>query len=76
MTTIAYTLIFGLLAGMAVSVMYALYWAIRQGQFANFKRGATSIFDEDEPMGFRTDAFPDEAIRQNKGAGVRDKPAK
>ena len=76
MTTTAYTLIFGLLAGMAVSVMYALYWAIRQGQFANFNRGATSIFDKDEPIGFRTDAFPDEAIRQNKDAGRTDKPAK
>lgn len=76
MTTVAYTLIFGLLAGMALSVMYALYWAIRQGQFANFQRGATTIFDEDEPMGFRTDAFPDEAIKQNKSAGNADKPAK
>ena len=68
MPTVAYSLIFGLLAGMALSVMYALYWAIRQGQFSNFNRGATSIFDDDEPIGFRTDAFPDEAIEQNKSA--------
>lgn len=60
MTAIAYILVFGLLGSLAVSVMYGLYWAIKQGQFANFERGATCIFDDEEPLGSRTDAFPDE----------------
>ncbi len=61
MTTIAYILIFGLLAGLTLSAMYGLYWAIRTGQFANFEKGARTIFDDEEPIGFRTDAYPSEA---------------
>lgn len=60
MSTTAYILIFSLLGGLMLSVIYGLYWAIQQGQFNNFHRGATCIFDEDEPQGFRTDAFPGE----------------
>ncbi len=45
-----------LFGGVAVA---ALVWAIRGGQFDNMQRGATSIFDPDEPIGRRTDAFPD-----------------
>ncbi len=60
MTTIAYILIFGTLGSLLISVIYGLYWAIRNDQFAHFQRGATSIFDDEEPQGFRTDAFPGE----------------
>ncbi len=38
---------------------WALWWAIKTGQFANFEKGATSIFDDEEPLGRPTDAFPD-----------------
>ena len=38
----------------------AFAWAMKNGQFENFDRGARSIFDLDEPIGQRTDAFPDE----------------
>ncbi len=67
MTAIAYMLIFGLLGGLMLSVVYGLYWALRRGQFSDFQRGATSIFDEDEPLGFRTDAFPGEAGKTEQG---------
>lgn len=60
MTPLAYMFIFTLLGGLMASVVYGLYWAVRRGQFSNFARGATCIFDEEEPQGFRTDAFPDE----------------
>ncbi len=35
--------------------VWALTWAFRTGQMSNFARGATSIFDPDEPMGEVTD---------------------
>jgi nitrogen fixation-related uncharacterized protein len=60
MTTAAYILIFGLLGCLMVSVVYGLYWAVRRGQFSDFQKGATSIFDDEEPMGFRTDGLPGE----------------
>ena len=37
------------------SAAYALIWALRRGQFENVQRGATSIFDADEPIGRPTD---------------------
>jgi cbb3-type cytochrome oxidase maturation protein len=40
------------------SAVYALYWASRNGQLRDFERGAESIFDESEPVGRPTDAFP------------------
>lgn len=40
------------------SAASALAWALRRGQLEDFQRGATSIFDEDEPIGRPTDAFP------------------
>lgn len=58
MNTIASILIFGLLFALLASVLYGLYWAVKRGQFSSFQKGATSIFDDEEPMGFRTDAYP------------------
>lgn len=55
-----YLLVFGILAVFGVMVVWALWWAIRGGQFSDFQKGATSIFDPDEPLGTRTDAFPDQ----------------
>jgi cbb3-type cytochrome oxidase maturation protein len=54
-----YILVFGILALFGVMVVWALWWAIRGGQFSDFQKGATSIFDDDEPLGKLTDAFPD-----------------
>lgn len=66
MSPLAYIFIFGLMSCLMLSVVYGLYWAVRRGQFSNFARGATSIFDEEEPQGFRTDAFPDESAKERK----------
>jgi cbb3-type cytochrome oxidase maturation protein len=40
------------------SAVCALVWAIRNGQMSDFKAGAESIFDDEEPVGKPTDAFP------------------
>jgi nitrogen fixation-related uncharacterized protein len=37
--------------------VWALNWAFRNGQMSNFARGATSIFDPDEPEGEVTDSI-------------------
>lgn len=37
----------------------ALYWAHRHGQLSDLEKGARTIFDEDEPEGEVTDAFPE-----------------
>lgn len=44
---------FGLLA------LWALGWSIAKGQYRDFAAGARSIFDEEEPVGQPTDAFPE-----------------
>ena len=54
----AYLVIYLSLLIFGVSVILALSWAIRSGQFQNLQRGAISIFDADEPLGMMTDAFP------------------
>jgi nitrogen fixation-related uncharacterized protein len=40
---------------MGVVAVGFLAWAFRAGQMENFQRGATSIFDPDEPLGEVTD---------------------
>lgn len=40
------------------SAVYALYWAAEDGQFTNMEEGSKVIFDEKEPEGVITDAFP------------------
>jgi len=52
---ISFAAVFGLVA------VGALVWAISEGQFRDFAKGAESIFDEDEPIGVPTDGFPGEA---------------
>lgn len=44
--------------GMGISAVTALYWAARNGQFANMKENSKVIFDEAEEVGTITDAFP------------------
>ena len=57
--TLAFVIIFGTVAALGLTVLWAFTWAIRTGQLENFQRGATSIFDSDEPLGRVTDQFPD-----------------
>jgi len=51
---IALAALFGALA------LWALGWAISSGQFNDFGAGARSIFDDEEPVGRPTDAFPND----------------
>jgi cbb3-type cytochrome oxidase maturation protein len=41
------------------SAILAFYWAVKTGQFRHLEKGATVIFDEDEPIGKPTESFPD-----------------
>ncbi|HTT57565.1 MAG TPA: hypothetical protein VMF63_10675 [Opitutaceae bacterium] len=52
--------------GISGSAVYALYWSSQHGQLRDFERGATSIFDDQEPQGEMTDHFP--APRRKPGA--------
>ncbi len=45
------------------SAVYGLYWASRNGQLKNFEKGAASIFDDKEPIGQPSDAFPGKSAR-------------
>lgn len=66
MSVISYILVFGLIAAFSASVIWALWWAVRGGQFSNFQRGAVCIFDDEEPQGYRTDGFPEEDSPQKR----------
>jgi cbb3-type cytochrome oxidase maturation protein len=55
---LAYILIFGFVILLGMTVVAGFVWAARTGQFHDFQRGATSIFDADEPVGRPTDHFP------------------
>lgn len=55
---VAYLLIWGSTLVFGASAVWALVWAIRNGEMSDFRAGAESIFDEDEPVGKPTDAFP------------------
>ncbi len=48
------------IAMLGLSSVSALIWAISSGQLGEFQQGATSIFDDDEPIGEVTDSFPSE----------------
>ena len=67
--TLAYILIFGTIALLSFTVVVVFAWAIRSGQFADFQQGATSIFDEDEPLGEMTDWFPGQHPSQTSVTG-------
>ena len=47
----------------ALSAVAALAWSVRTGQMRNYRQGAASIFDAEEPVGRPTDAFPAERER-------------
>ncbi len=54
----AYLLIWGSMLAFGMSAVWALVLAIRRGEMSDFKAGAESIFDRDEPVGKVTDTFP------------------
>jgi nitrogen fixation-related uncharacterized protein len=54
-----YILIWGAVLLFGATAVWGLVWAIRNGQIGDFARGATSIFDDEEPVGSMTDAFPE-----------------
>lgn len=55
---LVYLLIWGSTLVFGGSAVWALVWAIRNGQMSNLQAGAESIFDEEEPVGKQTDTFP------------------
>jgi nitrogen fixation-related uncharacterized protein len=59
---IVYLLIWGSMLVFGSSAVCALVWAVRNGEFRNFKAGAESIFDAGEPVGRPTDCFPGESL--------------
>lgn len=58
MEWVFYTLAFLIATAISGAAVYALYWSSKHGQLRDFERGATSIFDEQEPVGQMTDHFP------------------
>jgi nitrogen fixation-related uncharacterized protein len=53
-----YVFVAVLATAVMASGVYALYWAVKTGQFQQFEKGATEIFDQEEPIGQPTDHFP------------------
>jgi hypothetical protein len=56
-------IVFGSLFFLTGSALLALRWAARTGQLRHFQKTALSIFDEEEPVGQMTDAFPGKVPR-------------
>jgi len=56
--SLMYAVIWGFAALCGLTAVYGLVWAVRSGQMRHFGAGATSIFDDDEPVGEMTDEFP------------------
>jgi len=66
-----YLFIFGSVLVAGLTAVYGLVWAVRDGQMRRFAAGAMSIFDDEEPVGRMTDAFPGEAPEPDAGDGRR-----
>lgn len=49
------------------SALLAMRWAIRNGEFRDFKKASLLIFDEEEPVGLVTDSFPTGKMVLNTG---------
>ena len=56
--TLVYGLIWGSWVLFGVVTIWALGWAVRTGQFNQLDHGASTLFDEEEPIGRMTDTFP------------------
>lgn len=70
--TAVLTIMFILTALFGVSAVLALVWAMKTGQFSNFADGATSIFDDEEPLGTTTDEFPPPPEREPNACAQAD----
>lgn len=55
---VVYVVIWSSAVILGLTAVWALVWAIRTGQFHGLRQGAESIFDDAEPVGVPTDAFP------------------
>ena len=53
-----YLFIAGAIAAASVFAILAFYWAAKHGHLQNVESGAKIIFDDEEPIGRPTDAFP------------------
>ena len=53
-----YLFIAGAIAAASVFAILAFYWAAKHGHLQNVESGAKIIFDDGEPIGKATDAFP------------------
>lgn len=53
--SLAYLLIFGSMIVIGATAVIGLFWAARDGQFSDMKRGSRVIFDDEEPVGEPTD---------------------
>jgi hypothetical protein len=67
---LAYAVLLGSAMLFGGAAVLALAWAFRNGQMSNFARGATSIFDPDEPVGEVTDQS---LAQKGKDAGGRSR---
>ena len=56
--TFVYVLMWACMLLFGASAIWALVWAIRTGQMSNLNQAAATIFDDEEPIGRTTDAFP------------------
>jgi nitrogen fixation-related uncharacterized protein len=56
----SYTYLFlaGAITAASVFAILAFYWAAKHGHLQNVESGAKVIFDDEEPIGRATDAFP------------------
>ena len=66
MDPIYYVLVFSVLGLLSISVIGAMIWSIRSGHLADL------IFDDDEPVGQMTDAFPGQSPRRSDGREDKD----
>ena len=53
-----YLFIAGAIAAASVFAILGFYWAAKHGHLQNVENGAKIIFDDEEPIGKPTDAFP------------------
>ena len=60
--------VFGTAVTLGAVAIWGLAWAIRTGQFDDFRAGAASIFDDEEPIGRITDSFPNADREHIKGS--------
>ncbi len=68
---ITYIFIAGTILAAIVLALGAFYYAARDGQFRRLEEGARVIFDEEEPIGQRTDSFSDLSAPQHSNGADR-----